>query len=89
MITYAQQPDDVGQLDLSKESSNKTIDKALVDGYNQAIQENKQVTAEYKTAAGIASQAVLTQSIWATALGWQYRQHRLPKSGPEQHSSSR
>ena len=60
VIAYAQQPDDVGKLDISKETSNKTIDKALVDGYNKAIQEDKQVDTEYTTSAGVASKAVMT-----------------------------
>lgn len=60
VIAYAQQPDDVGQLDLSKETSNKTIDKALVGAYQQAIQEDQQVTTAYKTSAGVESQVVMT-----------------------------
>jgi methyl-accepting chemotaxis protein len=60
VLAYAQQPDDVGQLDLSKETSNKTIDKALVEGYKKAIQEDKQISTEYKTSSGVDSQAVMT-----------------------------
>ena len=59
-LAYAQSPEDVGQLDISKEQSNKTIDKNLVDGFNKAIQEDKQVSTEYKTSEGVASQAVMT-----------------------------
>ena len=60
VLAYAQQPDDVGQLDLSKETSNKTIDKALVEGYKKAIQEDRQISTEYKTSSGEESQAVMT-----------------------------
>lgn len=60
VIAYAQQPDDVGKLDISQETSSKTIDKALVDGYNKAIKEDKQVVTEYRTSAGVDSQAVMT-----------------------------
>lgn len=60
VIAYAQQPDDVGKLDISKETSSKTIDKALVDGYNKAIKEDKQVVTEYRTSSGVDSQAVMT-----------------------------
>ena len=46
VIAYAQQPDDVGKLDLSKETSNKTIDKALVDGFANAVSQDKQIPVE-------------------------------------------
>ncbi|SFI07317.1 methyl-accepting chemotaxis sensory transducer with Cache sensor [Selenomonas ruminantium] len=60
VIAYAQQPDDVGKLDLSKETSNKTIDKALVDGFTNAVSQDKQIPASYRTSAGVDSQAVMT-----------------------------
>lgn len=60
VIAYAQQPDDVGKLDLSKETSNKTIDKALVDGFTRAIQDDKQIATEYTTSSGVKSQAIMT-----------------------------
>ena len=59
-LAYAQSPEDVGQLDISKEQSNKTIDKALVAGFETAIQQDKQVFTEYTTSSGVASQAVMT-----------------------------
>ena len=48
VIAYEQQPDDVGKLDISKETSSRTIDKSLVDAYAKAVQEDKQISAEYK-----------------------------------------
>lgn len=59
-LAYAQSPEDVGQLDISKEQSNKTIDKALVAGFETAIQQDKQIATEYTTSSGVASQAVMT-----------------------------
>lgn len=60
VIAYAKNPDDVGKLDLSKETSNKTIDKALVKGFEDVTSQDKQISTEYTTSEGIASQAVLT-----------------------------
>lgn len=60
VIAYAQNPDDVGNLDISKETSNKTIDKALVKGYEDVRSSGKQVSTEYKTSKGVDSQAVFT-----------------------------
>lgn len=60
VIAYAQKPDDVGQLDISKETSSKTIDKALVEGYKQAMQEDRQIYTEYTTSSGVPSLAVMT-----------------------------
>lgn len=60
VIAYAQQPDDVGKLDISKETSSRTIDKTLVDGYAKVIQEDKQISTNYTGADGTAVEAVMT-----------------------------
>ncbi len=60
VLAYAQQPEDVGNLDISKETSNKTIDKALVKGYEDAMAQDKQISTEYTTSSGVPSQAVMT-----------------------------
>ena len=60
VIAYAQLPEEVGKLDLSKEVSSKKIDMALVQGYTNAIQQDKQISTEYTTAKGVPSQAVFT-----------------------------
>jgi methyl-accepting chemotaxis protein len=59
-IAYAQQPEDVGKMDLSKEESNKKLDKALVNGFLNAVQQDKQLSTEYTTSGGALSQAVFT-----------------------------
>ena len=59
-IAYAQLPEEVGKMDLSKEVSSKKLDMALVNGFTSAVQQDKQISAEYTTAKGVASQAVFT-----------------------------
>ncbi len=59
-IAYAQLPEEVGKMDLSKEVSSKKLDMALVNGFTNAVQQDKQISAEYTTAKGVASQAVFT-----------------------------
>ena len=60
VIAYKQQPDDVGKLDISKETSSRTIDKSLVDGYAKAVQDDKQTSTEYTGADGTDVEAVVT-----------------------------
>ena len=60
VIAYAQLPEEVGKLDLSKEVSSKKIDMALVQGYTNAIQQDKQISTEYTTSQDVPSQAVFT-----------------------------
>ena len=59
-IAYAQQPEDVGKMDLSKEESSKKLDIALVNGFLNAVQQDKQLSTEYTTSSGALSQAVFT-----------------------------
>ena len=59
-IAYAQLPEEVGKMDLSKEVSSKKIDMALVNGFTSAVKEDKQISTEYTTSQGVASQAVFT-----------------------------
>ena len=60
-IAYAQQPEDVGKMDLTQtETNGKTIDQKLVDGFKQAVSTHQQISTEYTTSKGDASQAVLT-----------------------------
>ncbi|MCR5756894.1 MAG: methyl-accepting chemotaxis protein [Selenomonas sp.] len=59
-IAYAQLPEEVGKMDLSKEVSSKKLDMALVNGFTSAVQQDKQISTEYTTAKGVASQAVFT-----------------------------
>jgi len=59
-IAYAQLPEEVGKMDLSKEVSSKKLDMALVNGFTSAVQQDKQISAEYTTSKGVASQAVFT-----------------------------
>ena len=60
-IAYAQLPETVGKMDLTKtQQEDKVIDQALVDGFNRALQEDKQVCSDYKTSRGDASVAVMT-----------------------------
>jgi methyl-accepting chemotaxis protein len=60
VIGYEQQPDDVGQLDLSKTESSRTLDQRLVDAFQSAISQDRQVSTDYKTSRGVESKAVLT-----------------------------
>lgn len=59
-IAYAQLPEEVGKMDLTKEVSSKKIDIALVNGFTSAVQQDKQISTEYTTSQGVASQAVFT-----------------------------
>ncbi len=59
-IAYAQLPEEVGKMDLSKEVSSKKLDMALVNGFTSAVQQDKQISAEYTTSRGVPSQAVFT-----------------------------
>ena len=59
-IAYAQLPEEVGKMDLSKEVSSKKIDIALVNGFTNAVQQDKQISTEYTTSQGVPSQAVFT-----------------------------
>ncbi|SDP17539.1 methyl-accepting chemotaxis protein [Selenomonas ruminantium] len=59
-IAYAQLPEEVGKMDLTKEVSSKKIDIALVNGFTSAVQQDKQISTEYTTSKGVASQAVFT-----------------------------
>ena len=59
-IAYAQLPEEVGKMDLSKEVSTKKLDMALVNGFTSAVQQDKQISTEYTTTRGEASQAVFT-----------------------------
>ena len=59
-IAYAQLPEEVGKMDLSKEVSSKKLDMALVNGFTSAVKEDKQISTEYTTSQGVASQAVFT-----------------------------
>ena len=60
-IAYAQQPEDVGKMDLTQtETNGKTLDPKLVEGFKQAASTHEQVATEYTTSHGVASQAVLT-----------------------------
>ena len=59
-IAYAQLPEEVGKMDLSKEVSSKKLDMALVNGFTSAVKEDRQISTEYTTAKGVASQAVFT-----------------------------
>ena len=60
-IAYAQQPEDVGKMDLTQtETNGKTIDQKLVDAFKQAASTHEQVRTEYTTSSGVASQAVMT-----------------------------
>ena len=60
-IAYAQQPEDVGKMDLTQtEANGKTIDQKLVDAFKQAASTHQQISTEYTTSKGDASQAVLT-----------------------------
>ena len=59
-IAYAQLPEEVGKMDLSKEVSSKKIDIALVNGFTSAVQQDKQISTEYTTSQGVPSQAVFT-----------------------------
>ncbi|SFA95831.1 methyl-accepting chemotaxis protein [Selenomonas ruminantium] len=59
-IAYAQLPEEVGKMDLTKEVSSKKIDIALVNGFTSAVQQDNQISAEYTTSKGVASQAVFT-----------------------------
>ena len=60
-IAYAQQPEDVGKMDLTKtETNGKTLDQKLVDAFIQAASTHEQVRTEYTTSKGVPSQAVMT-----------------------------
>ena len=60
-IAYAQQPEDVGKMDLTQtETNGKTIDQKLVDAFKQAASTHEQVATEYTTSKGVTSQAVMT-----------------------------
>jgi methyl-accepting chemotaxis protein len=60
-IAYAQLPDTVGKMDLTKtQQENTVIDQALVDGFGRALQEDRQVQSDYKTSQGVDSVAVMT-----------------------------
>jgi len=60
-IAYAQLPETVGKMDLTKtQQEDKVIDQALVDGFNRALQEDKQVQSNYKASRGDDSVAVMT-----------------------------
>lgn len=60
VIAYEQEPDDVGQLDLSRTESSKKIDERLVQGFQTAVENHQQVSTDYTTAAGEQARAVLT-----------------------------
>ena len=60
-VAYAQQPEDVGKMDLTQtETNGKTIDQKLVDGFKEAAASKQQVVTQYKTSKGVDSLAVLT-----------------------------
>ena len=61
VLAYAQSPEDVGKLDLTKtQQESKTIDKALVEGFTEAMEQGRQVQKDYRTSAGVDSQAIMT-----------------------------
>lgn len=60
VIAYKQSPEDVGQMDLTKEDSNKKIDSNLVNGFKETVESDKVVTKEYRTSEGVDSLAVFT-----------------------------
>ncbi len=60
-VAYAQQPEDVGKMDLTQtETNGKTIDQKLVDGFKAAAGSKQQVVTQYKTSKGVDSLAVMT-----------------------------
>ena len=60
-VAYAQQPEDIGKMDLTQtETNGKTIDQKLVDGFKEAAGSKQQVVTQYRTSKGVDSFAVMT-----------------------------
>ena len=60
-VAYAQQPEDIGKMDLTQtETNGKTIDQKLVDGFKEAAGSKQQVVTQYRTSKGVDSLAVMT-----------------------------
>ena len=60
-VAYAQQPEDIGKMDLTQtETNGKTIDQKLVDGFKEAASSKQQVVTQYRTSKGVDSLAVMT-----------------------------
>ena len=58
---YAQQPEDIGKMDLTQtETNGKTIDQKLVDGFKEAAGSKQQVVTQYRTSKDVDSLAVMT-----------------------------
>ncbi|MGE9841408.1 methyl-accepting chemotaxis protein [Selenomonas bovis] len=61
VVAYAQQPEDIGKMDLTQtETNGKTIDQKLVDGFKEAAGSKQQVVTQYRTSKGVDSLAVMT-----------------------------
>ena len=61
VVAYAQQPEDIGKMDLTQtETNGKTIDQELVDGFKEAAGSKQQVVTQYRTSKGVDSLAVMT-----------------------------
>ena len=60
-IAFAQHPETIGKLDLSKtQSDGGTLDSRIVDSFKQAVESKQQVSTEYTNLEGVKSLAVLT-----------------------------
>ena len=60
-VAYAQQPEDVGKMDLTQtETNGKTIDQKLVDGFKETVSSKQQVVTQYRTSKDVDSLAVMT-----------------------------
>lgn len=60
-VAYAQQPEDIGKMDLTQtETNGKTIDQKLVDGFKEAAGSKQQVVTQYRTSKDVDSLAVMT-----------------------------
>ena len=61
VVAYAQQPEDIGKMDLTQtETNGKTIDQKLVDGFKEAAGSKQQVVTQYRTSKDVDSLAVMT-----------------------------
>ena len=61
VVAYAQQPEDIGKMDLTQtETNGKTIDQKLVDGFREAAGSKQQVVTQYRTSKDVDSLAVMT-----------------------------